>query len=116
MNGPSGPQTDILDELKLRRDALVDALLAIDGVKVSKPETTFYLFPDVTDIFKRKGYSDSSKFRLDALYETGVSFCSREHFGRPLPGEDKVFIRFAYSGINVDQIQEGLAALKGFWE
>ena len=95
---------------------LVDALLAIDGVKVSKPETTFYLFPDVTDIFKRKGYSDSSKFRLDALYETGVSFCSREHFGRPLPDEDKVFIRFAYSGINVDQIQEGLAALKGFWE
>ena len=116
LSGPAGPQNDILDQLKLRRDALVDALLNIDGVKVSKPETTFYLFPDVTDIFKRKGYSDSSKFRLDALYETGVSFCSREHFGRPLPGEDKVFIRFAYSGINVDQIQEGLAALKGFWE
>jgi len=33
-----------------------------------------------------------------------------------LPGEDKVFIRFAYSGINVDKIQEGLRALKTFWE
>ncbi|MEA3287847.1 MAG: aminotransferase class I/II-fold pyridoxal phosphate-dependent enzyme [Candidatus Marinimicrobia bacterium] len=116
LNGPPGPQSAILAELKLRRDALVKALLDIDGVKVSTPETTFYLFPDVTDIFKRKAYTDSSKFRLDALYETGVSFCSREHFGRPLPGEDKVFIRYAYSGINVDQIQEGLAALKNFWE
>ncbi len=116
LNGPTEPQNAILSELKLRRDALTEALLNIDGVKVSRPETTFYLFPDVTDIFKRMGYTDSAKFRLDALYETGISFCSREHFGRPLPGEDRIFIRFAYSGINVDQIQEGLAALKNFWE
>ncbi|NQV30548.1 MAG: aminotransferase class I/II-fold pyridoxal phosphate-dependent enzyme, partial [Candidatus Marinimicrobia bacterium] len=116
LTGPNEPQNTILDQLKLRRNVLFDALLDIDGVKVSKPETTFYLFPDVTDIYKRMGYTNSAKFRLDALYETGVSFCSREHFGRPLPGEDRVFIRFAYSGINVDQIQEGLAALKGFWE
>ncbi len=116
LNGPPEPQDAILNELNARRDALVDALLNIDGVKVSIPETTFYLFPDVTDIFKRKGYQNSAKFRLDALYETGVSFCSREHFGRPLPGEDKIYIRFAYSGINVDQIQEGLTALKSFWE
>lgn len=116
LQGPAEPQDTILDELKIRRDVLVDALLGIDGIKVSKPETTFYLFPDVTEIFQRKAYTDAAKFRLDALYNTGVSFCSREHFGRPLPGEDKVFIRFAYSGINVDKIQEGLRALKKFWE
>jgi len=116
LQGPPEPQDAILQELELRRDALVEALLNIDGVKVSKPETTFYLFPDVTEIYQRMGYRDAAKFRLDALYETGVSFCSREHFGRPLPGEDKIFIRFAYSGINVDKIQEGLLALKKFWE
>ncbi len=116
LTGPSEPQREILNQLQKRRDVLVDALMNIDGVQVSKPETTFYLFPDVTAIYKRKGYSSSSKFRLDALHETGVSFCSREHFGRPLPGEDKVFIRFAYSGINPDQIEEGLAELKAFWE
>ncbi|OQX29256.1 MAG: aspartate aminotransferase [Spirochaeta sp. LUC14_002_19_P3] len=116
LQGPNEPQEKILRTLKERRDVLVQALQAIDGVKVSKPETTFYLFPDVTAIFKRKGYTDSASFRLDALHESGVSFCSREHFGRPLPGEDKVFIRFAYSGIDSDQIQEGLAKLKKFWE
>ncbi len=116
LNGPGEPQDAILRTLKSRRDALVEALQAIDGVQVSRPETTFYLFPDVTEVFKRKGYTDSTKFRMDALHETGVSFCSREHFGRPLPGEDRVFIRFAYSGIDVDRIQEGLAKLKRYWE
>ncbi|MCF7824002.1 MAG: aminotransferase class I/II-fold pyridoxal phosphate-dependent enzyme [Candidatus Marinimicrobia bacterium] len=116
LQGPEKPQKEILNELKIRRDALVDALLDIDGVQVTKPETTFYLFPDVTEIYQRMGYTSPAKFRLDALYETGVSFCSREHFGRRLPGEDRVFIRFAYSGINVDRIQEGLFALKKFWE
>lgn len=116
LTGPQDPQAMILDTLKGRRDALVDALLDIDGVQVSRPETTFYLFPDVTEVFKRNGYSDPSQFRLDALHKTGVSFCSREHFGRPLPGEDRVFIRFAYSGIDVEHIQEGIAGLKDFWE
>ncbi len=116
LKGPSEPQEAILLALKSRRDALVEALQAIDGVQVSRPETTFYLFPDVTEVFKRKGYTDSTKFRMDALHETGVSFCSREHFGRPMPSENKVFIRFAYSGIDVEHIQEGLAKLKRYWE
>ena len=53
---------------------------------------------------------------MDTLQQTGVSFCSRSHFGRPLPGEDRVYIRFAFSGINVDRIREGLAKLKAYWE
>lgn len=116
LTGPAEPQAAIVKLLQSRRDALMEALQKIDGVKVSSPETTFYLFPDVSEVFRRKGYTDSAKFRLDALHETGVSFCSREHFGRPLDGEDKVFIRFAYSGIDVDKIQEGLAKLKTYWE
>jgi len=116
LQGPDEPQQAIVAELKRRRDALVEQLQKIDGVQVACPETTFYLFPDVTEIYKRKGYDSSYDFRMDALKQTGVSFCSREHFGRPLPGEDRVFIRFAYSGINVDQIEEGLAKLKAFWE
>ncbi len=116
VTGPQDQQVAILEKLKERRDILMDALLSIDGVKVSKPETTFYLFPDITEIYNRKGYTSSADFRLDALRETGVSFCSREHFGRRLPHEKDVFIRFAYSGINIDLIQEGLERLKHFWE
>ncbi len=45
-----------------------------------------------------------------------MSFCTRRHFGRVLPGEDDGYIRLAYSGIDVPSIQEGLARLKEFFE
>jgi len=48
------------------------------------------------------------------LRETGVSFCTRRHFGRPLPGETEQYIRFAYSGIDADQIKEGMDKLEAF--
>ena len=116
LKGDQAGALDIIRVLRERRDVLVDALNSIKGVTVYKPEVTFYLFPDVTDVFHRLGYTDEQKFRLDTLHATGVSFCSRSHFGRPLPGEKRVYIRFAYSGIDVAQIKEGLAKLKAYWE
>jgi hypothetical protein len=50
------------------------------------------------------------------MQETGVSFCARTHFGRSLPGEERVYVRFAYSGIDEKDAREGLAALKRYWE
>ena len=111
----SGPHR-ILQTLRERRDRLVDCLRAITGVSVVKPEVTFYLFPEVTEVFRRRGYTDQQQFRLDALHHTGVSFCSRSHFGKPAPGESRVFIRFAYSGIDTPRICEGLDKLKRYWE
>ena len=35
---------------------------------------------------------------------------------RALPGETERYIRFAYSGINLDQMEEGLTRLKAFVE
>ena len=52
----------------------------------------------------------------EALEKCNVSFCTRKHFGTPLPGETEHYIRLAYSGISVDDIQEGLAALKRYFE
>ncbi|MBP7830619.1 MAG: aminotransferase class I/II-fold pyridoxal phosphate-dependent enzyme [Kiritimatiellae bacterium] len=116
LKGDQSGALEINRVLKERRDVLVAALRGIKGVTVYNPEVTFYLFPDVTEVFRRRGYTDQQKFRLDTLRETGISFCSRSHFGRPLPGEDRVFIRFAFSGIHVDRIREGLAKLKAYWE
>lgn len=114
-----GDQTgyhDIISTLRERRDVLCELLNDIDGVSVYKANVTFYLFADVTGVYQRKGYTSQADLRMDALREAGISFCSRSHFGKPLPGEDRVFIRFAYSGIDVDRIREGLAKLKAFWE
>jgi len=104
----------IIATLKERRDVLVERLNAIRGIKCFKPQATFYLFPNVTEAMQRKGVADVEEFRKLCLHETGVSFCTRRHFGRPLPGETQQYVRFAYSGIDTPQIHEGLAKLAEF--
>ena len=70
------------------------------------------LFPDVTGAAERVGADGYDDFRLRALRETGCSFCTRLHFGRALPGEERHYVRIAYSGIGIDQIEEGLGRLR----
>ncbi len=114
LQGSSKEPQRILSILKERRDLLVDRLNAIPGIRCFKPEATFYLFPNVTGAMERKGVASVEDFRKLVLQETGVSFCTRRHFGRPLPGETDQYIRFAYSGIDMDQIQEGMDKLAEF--
>jgi len=110
----SGPAA-IVDALRERRDAAVALLNATPGVSCYTPEASFYLFPDVTDLMRAKGFGDDyAAFAEDVLAKTGVSFCTRLHFGAPLPGEERRYIRLAYSGIDVAAIKEGLGALKTY--
>ena len=104
----------ILAELQRRRDAAWSELALIDGLVCPKPESTFYLFPQVTDLMARMGYDEVGAFATAALHNTGVSFCTRKHFGRPQPGEQDHYVRFAYSGLSVDDIHEGLAGLRAW--
>ena len=101
----------MLAELQRRRDAAVDGLATIDGITCATPEATFYLFPNVTAVMSRMGFADVSDFATAALQNTGVSFCTRQHFGRPQVDEVEQYIRLAYSGISVDDIAEGLDRL-----
>jgi aspartate/methionine/tyrosine aminotransferase len=65
---------------------------------------------------QKTGLADYDSFRKTVLEQTGVSFCTRLHFGRPLEGEDQYYIRLAYSGIDTPDIEEGLGKLKAFIE
>jgi aspartate/methionine/tyrosine aminotransferase len=111
----SGPDT-IVETLHARRDAAVAGLNAIDGISIAAPESTFYLFPNVSAIMERKGLTDVNQLMTEALEQTNVSFCTRKHFGRPIPGQENNYIRFAYSGIDVPEIEEGMARLKVYFE
>ena len=111
----SGPDA-ILDELRRRRDAAVAGLNAIESISIQAPDSTFYLFPNVTSIMQRKGFSDVNQLMNEALTTSNVSFCTRKHFGRPLENEKNHYIRFAYSGIGVEDIAEGMERLKDYFE
>jgi len=110
-----GPK-EILNVLRERRDMAAEKLNMIAGITCHTPETTFYLFPNVTEAMARKGFETLSAFQEASLHETGVSFCTRNHFGRPFPNEENQYVRFAYSGIALDHINEGLEKLKTWIE
>ncbi len=106
----------ILETLKERRDTAVDILNSIEGIRCFQPNATFYLYPNITGAMKKKGFGSYDEFRRALLHETGVSVCTRLHFGRPLEGEESFYIRLAYSGIDTAEIKEGLEKVKEFFE
>ena len=116
LQGDQSGARAILAELERRRDAAVEQLQTIPGFVIAKPDSTFYLFPNVTVAMNALGFTEVAEFSDAALRATGVSFCTRRHFGRPLPGETEQFVRFAYSGISVDDIRAGVGKLREWIE
>ncbi|BDD88652.1 pyridoxal phosphate-dependent aminotransferase [Desulfofustis limnaeus] len=116
LTGDQQPVREILQVLKQRRDRCVDLLNDIEGITCFRPDATFYLWPDITEAMGGKGFTAYQPFLATVLQETGVSMCARSHFGTPLPGENRFFLRLAYSGIDVAAIEEGLQRLKAFIE
>ncbi len=116
LTGDQAGVQQIVQTLKARRDMAVDRLNSIPGIKCLKPHATFYLFPNATEAMAIKGISDYDEFRRDVLLKTGVSFCTRLHFGRALPSENQRYLRFAYSGIDMAMIEEGMDKFKAYME
>ncbi|MBW1672862.1 MAG: aminotransferase class I/II-fold pyridoxal phosphate-dependent enzyme [Deltaproteobacteria bacterium] len=119
IEGLTGDQTQakqILEILKERRDTAVDILNSIKGVRCFRPNATFYLYPNITEAMKKKDLTNYDAFRKTLLNETGVSVCTRLHFGRAMEDEENFYIRLAYSGTNIPDIKEGLSKFKTFIE
>ena len=116
LRGPQEPVQQTLDILRERRDATCELVNAIPGMHVAVPQSTFYLFPDVTDAMAAKGIDEVNAFATEALHATGLSFCTRKHFGRQQADETREYVRFAYSGLPEEDIREGLGLLKSWIE
>tara|TARA_Y100001970_G_scaffold100034_1_gene125746 strand:+ start:1175 stop:2377 length:1203 start_codon:yes stop_codon:yes gene_type:complete len=112
LNAPKKETQEILDILKIRRDSLVKILNEIEGIDAHVPEAGFYVFPKITKLLKNTGFDSVEEFRKIVLNETGVSFCGRHHFGRPLQNEDDYYIRLAFSGIDKEDLVEGMNLFK----
>ena len=106
----------ILDKLKVRRDICVKLLNSIQGLSLLTPDSTFYLYLNVGELMENKNIKDLEKFRINALKNTGVAFCTRNHFGSLNTRQDENYIRLAYSGINSEAIKEGLISFKNWIE
>lgn len=98
--------TDMVAELEERRDILADELNSVPGFHVIKPKATFYMMANVTKAMEMMNISNIEQFRSKVLSETGVSFCTRLHFGSATRNETEKYVRFAFSGVSIDTIQQ----------
>tara|TARA_B110000263_G_scaffold249685_1_gene268089 strand:- start:466 stop:1668 length:1203 start_codon:yes stop_codon:yes gene_type:complete len=114
LKAPKKETQDILDKLRIRRDIIVETMNSIEGVEAHSPEAGFYVFPKITSLMKRIGFKDVEEFRKAVLRDTGVSFCGRHHFGRPLENESESYIRLAFSGIGKEDLKEGMNLFKNW--
>ncbi len=93
-------------EFRQRRDALVQGLNSIPGVRCILPEASFYAFPNITGT----GLS-SRDMASRLLQEAGVAVLAGEAFGAGGEG----FIRLAYTQ-GLPDIEEAVRRVAGFVE
>ena len=87
-----------------RRAYLVPALEAIDGICCADPDGAFYVFPDVSEFFGRRGIKDSQDFANFLLDEARVAVVPGAAFG----ADD--FVRISYA-TSMERIREGVARI-----
>jgi len=116
---------DMTAQFQVRRDVVVDALNAIDGVHCNKPEGAFYVFPNIAgaceklgilDAYEgisaeeRKRTSPSTIFQMFALYEHGVATMDRPSFG-VIGSQGKHFLRLS-TATDEASLREGVRRIE----
>ncbi len=93
---------EMVEKYKKRRDIVCRALDEIDGISYVPPESTFYIFPNISEICR-----DSWKFSRYLLAEQKLGTIPGRVFGNA--GEGHLRLSFA---ISEEKLKEGLFRLK----
>ena len=101
LNGSKDEIYAMVEQYKLRHDYLCNALNDIDGFKTSPGSGAFYLFPDVKNVIKNKGFSDDVELSQYFIEEAKVAVIPGSAFG------SKGYIRLSYATSH-EQIKEAV--------
>ena len=103
----SGPQAEVeamVAEFRIRRDAIVQGLNALPGIRALMPQGAFYVFPNI------RGTGMTSKQLADLLLEeAGVACLAGTAFGAHGEG----YLRFSYAN-SLQNIQAALQQIGDF--
>lgn len=126
--------TTMVDAFSARRDVVVDALNAIDGISCQKPKGAFYVFPNIAGVCEKLGAIEayaaldpsirdcttpSTLFQLFLLFKHHVATLDRKSFGR-IGSEGKHFLRLSIATsldqlkVAMDRIERASNDVEGF--
>jgi len=88
LTGPDEPVRAMVEEFRVRRDAIVDGLNSLPGITCARPDGAFYAFPNVTGVT-----SDDKKLASFLLEEAYVAALAGAGFGAAGRG----YMRFSYA-------------------
>ncbi len=112
-------------EFEKRRDFVVGALNAIDGISCMKPEGAFYVFPNISGACRTLGIIDahskldpdmknktspSTMFQMFVLYHHGVATMDRQSFGH-IGSEGKHYLRLS-TATSMELLEEGVKRIE----
>ncbi|MBM3705499.1 MAG: pyridoxal phosphate-dependent aminotransferase [Actinobacteria bacterium] len=106
LNGDQESVETMRREYEKRRNYIYSRLNGIEGISCSLPEGAFYVFPDVSN-FYRKNIKNSFDFSNELLEKGHVAVVPGAAFG------DDRFIRISYATA-VDKIEEGMNRIEKF--
>ncbi len=109
IKGPQNAVHNMVAEFDKRRKAIVNGLNAIKGVRCTLPPGTFYAFPNISRLLKKrfngKAINSSGDFAEFLLEEAEVAVVPGEAFG----GEGHIRLSYATS---MENIKEGLKRIE----
>ncbi|NUN08342.1 MAG: aminotransferase class I/II-fold pyridoxal phosphate-dependent enzyme [Ignavibacteriaceae bacterium] len=101
--------SEMVNEYKIRRDALYEILKGIPGLKVYMPHAGFYFFPDFSGLIPGGlGEEEQKLYAYQKMMDAGIATVYGACFGHHFNNN----VRFSYSATNLSVIKEAGERLK----
>jgi aspartate aminotransferase len=111
LTGPQNEVAGMVQELKERRDLIVDGLKQIPGIHCQIPKGAFYVYPNVTQVVRDLGLTTSKELQQKLLLEGNVAVLPHTAFGTRNEGESEEYIRLSFA-TSKENIIEGLNRMR----
>lgn len=109
LTGDQSPVEEMRQAFEERLNKLYPLVLEIPGVKLTKPQGAFYLFPNVKGTMELCGYTDVTAFTDDLLKEAHVALVTGAGFG----AEENIRMSYASDWVT---LEETVNRIKAFVE
>jgi aspartate aminotransferase len=109
LNGPQECVAEMRKEYIQLRDHVLAGLGKIQGIKCARPDGAFYVYPNISAFFGRKGLNSPAEFARKLLHEAHVASVPGEGFGT------QEHIRLSYA-TSQKELDRGLERIKHFVE